>query len=90
MQDALYGAVLPVQLVNRDLLRLEQVHPEQKYLGISADFVKALLSMQAVLALVPVTRFGEHYLNLRAIVSSVLAPLSFRSVSKAVFHLLMF
>lgn len=57
--------MLPGQLANRDL-GLEQVRPEQNYLGISADFVQALLSMQAVLALVPVTRFGEHSPNLRA------------------------
>lgn len=37
-------------LVNRNLLGLECVHPEQKYLERFANFNKALPSMLAVLA----------------------------------------
>lgn len=47
---ALWHRVLPVQLVNRDLLGLERVHPEQKYLESIANFNKGLPSVQAMLA----------------------------------------
>lgn len=41
---------LPVPLVNGDLLGLEHVHPEQKYLESFADFKKALGGVQSVVA----------------------------------------